>query len=672
MNNDPSPNGQSEKEDTGKKDITILVEISPDKTEAFITAIPLSDTPKLNRDEIIKALSERGIKFGIREELFEELEKEPKFNEKILLAVGQKPKEEKGLSIEYEFPINETVRIKKGEKIGEIIEPEDGIEGITVFGQKLLPKEPKKTQLPKMTNAAFSADNESIIISTREGYLTIDQTSITVTPFFDLEISEDKTKAYITVAQPLENVEFSGEDLVRFLKEKEITCGIRENEIEEIFQFSKFGKKILIAEGTPVVHGIDGEVKYYFETQIKPKMDEKGNLDYKSLTLIQNVRKEQKLAELIPPVPGSEGCTVFGEKIRPKEGVSAVLPTGKNVTIYPENQNLLIAEIDGHVKLKGKKIDVEPVFIVKDDVDFSTGNIEFIGSVIVKGDVQSGFTIKADADVEVSGVVEDAIIEAGGDVLLKGGFIGKGEGRITAKGKVIAQFCDDQTIISEGNVEINDYIMNSHIETKNMVIVTEQTGLIVGGEIFALRGIEAKTIGNDNYVPTELYVGIDKETIEQIKELKEQLQDTIIKGEEIEKAYNMLLEQKTHQKVLSEEKKNLFDKTIAMKEKIDEQKKRIVSEIEELENKQREYKNSVVKITDVVFPGTSITIFNRSTEVNEALKFVCYQYGKDEIVSVDLDESKQPAPTSGTENSQDTSKSNYNTPEQTSNPKENE
>jgi uncharacterized protein (DUF342 family) len=42
--------------------------------------------------------------------------------------------------------------------------------------------------------------------------------------------------------------------------------------------------------------------------------------------------------------------------------------------------------------------------------------------VFIGGDVKSGFSVKTKNDVEVGGVVEDAVIEAGGNVTLKAGF----------------------------------------------------------------------------------------------------------------------------------------------------------------------------------------------------------------------------------------------------------
>ena len=48
------------------KDVEIVIEVSPDKLEAYITLIPQTESPKISIDEVRKSLSEKGIEFGIK------------------------------------------------------------------------------------------------------------------------------------------------------------------------------------------------------------------------------------------------------------------------------------------------------------------------------------------------------------------------------------------------------------------------------------------------------------------------------------------------------------------------------------------------------------------------------------------------------------------------------
>ena len=534
------------------------------------------------------------------------------------------------------FDSKKTVRINKGEKICEIMPPKDGVDGMTVYDEKVSAENGSEPQIPKLINAEVSPDDKNYIISAIDGYLSIDQSSIAVNPFFELEDMTDQYEAYVRIRKPLKDGDFTGDDLKKFLKDNNIVFGIQEDEIENIFQQQKFEQKVLIAKGERVVHGKNGEIRYYFDTVVKPKKDEHGNIDYKQLNLIQNVEKGKKIAEAIPPDDGVEGCTVFGKKTPPKEGVSIPLPSGTNTIPDINNSNLLLAEIDGDVKLKGKNIEVDPVFTVKEDVDFSTGNIDYVGSVIINGDVKSGFSVKAKKDIQIDGVVEDAVIEAGGDVLLKTGFMGKGDGKIIAQGKVMVKFCENENIISNGDILIGDYVMNSNIQTKGNLIVTEQNGLIVGGEIYAVKGIEAKVIGNKKNVPTSIFAGVDKEINDKIKSIKNIRIKNDKNKTEIEKALNMFAQRKLIKKSLSEDKKNLLERLIETKENIEEEEEKNKTEIEKLESKLGEFKNAVIKVIDAVYPGTSIRICDKHITVEEPMKYILYKYTEKEIIAVDL------------------------------------
>jgi len=634
-------NDEGKKENEKKsKNVEIIVEVSPDETEAYITLIPSSESPGFSADDIRKALSKKGIKFGIKEEVLITLGAEEKFHEKILIATGVKPKKGKNGEIRHLVDTKKPVKIKKGEKIAEIIPPEDGIEGLTIFEKKIPSIDGKKVKIPNLVNADFSDENPDIIVSKIDGYLVVDNISVYVKPFFELEILKDDYEAHITVHNPINDDDFGSEDIKQFLKDNNIIYGVKEEVIENIFQKKSFEQSILIASGQRVIDGKDGEIRYYFDPEVKPKVNNKGNVNYKELSLIQNVKKGQKIVEVIPPVEGVEGYTVLGKKIPPKIGKPYPLPSGKNAEPDPNNPNILTAGIDGHVMLKGKNIEIDPVFVIKESVDFSTGNVDYIGSVIVNGDVRSGFYVKAKNDIEVNGIVEDAVIEAGGNVLIKTGFVGRGEGKIIAEGKVMIKFCENENIISGDDIIIGEYLMHSNIQTKGKLNVTEQKGIIVGGEIFAIKGVEANIIGNKNYTPTKIFVGINKEIKEKINEKKSFLMKNLDSKKEVEKATHMLMRRKLIKKELPENKKGLFDKLKQVKEKIEKEEKILISEIENSEKELVKFKDSIVKVLGVVYPGTSITIFNKQTEVNEAFKNVFYKYTEKEILAVDLSELK--------------------------------
>jgi len=608
--------------------VKLLLEVSRDEIEVHLTLIPKTQSPEFSTDKIRKALSEKGIVYGINEDSIGSLGKEIRYNEKVLLAAGTKPVEGKDGTIRYLVKGDGSEKVKIGEKIGEILPPEQGIEGITVFEIKIPVGKAEKAEIPQLINVELS-EKEAILTATMEGYVSIDPSVVQVNPFFELKVSEDEYQAYIQVVKPKQESDFIDEDAKNFLHDNGIVYGILEEEIENIFSRKIYDQPVLVARGKEVVDDKDGEIKYLFETMTKPSMDENGNIDYKELNLIKNVLQDEKLAEIIPPVPGETGYTVFGEEIPLKKGEQPDLPLGKNTKPDPNNPNILVSEIDGCVRLKGTTVEVDPVFVVKENVDYSTGNISIKGSIVINGDVKSGFKVKAKGDVQINGVLEDGIVEAGGNVLLKNGFIGKGTGQIIARGDVTVKFCENETVIADGDIHISDYAMNSRIQTKSQLFVKDKNGLILGGESYAVKGIEANVVGNKSYNPTKLYVGVDNVT-------KLYLEKNIKKLEEIETILNKLSRRKLVKKELPEHMHKMIGRLNQITRDKKEENIKLTEDMKKIADNADELKKSVLKIHTIVYPGTWITIFDNILEVTEPKKAIRYNYSEEDIIATDI------------------------------------
>lgn len=144
--------------------------------------------------------------------------------------------------------------------------------------------------------------------------------------------------------------------------------------------------------------------------------------------------------------------------------------------------------------LVGGKVFVSDVYEVPADVDNSTGNIEYSGSVTVRGNVKGGFRISAKGDIVVEGIVEDAELYAGGQIIVKRGIHGMGKGVLQAGGNVLCKFIENAKVISGGYVD-SEAILHSQVDAYSDVIVDGKKGFITGGIIRAGNLVSAKTIG---------------------------------------------------------------------------------------------------------------------------------------------------------------------------------
>ena len=120
-----------------------------------------------------------------------------------------------------------------------------------------------------------------------------------------------------------------------------------------------------------------------------------------------------------------------------RPGKDVKIQHGKG-TILSEDGTELTAEINGQVTFKAGRISVEPIYVVNGDVSLETGNIVFLGSVIIAGSVQDNFEVKAAGNIEVRGTVQKAFLEAEGDIIVFQGITGRerGEDRIDRRVRV--------------------------------------------------------------------------------------------------------------------------------------------------------------------------------------------------------------------------------------------
>ena len=103
--------------------------------------------------------------------------------------------------------------------------------------------------------------------------------------------------------------------------------------------------------------------------------------------------------------------------------------------------------MDGHVALQDGKVVVSSVYTVK-DVDMSTGNIVYDGSVEITGSVAANMEVKAGGNVVINGGVESARIIAGGNIIIAKGMNGTGKGYLRAGGDIMVKFLENTRVVT--------------------------------------------------------------------------------------------------------------------------------------------------------------------------------------------------------------------------------
>jgi uncharacterized protein (DUF342 family) len=282
---------------------------------------------------------------------------------------------------------------------------------------------------------------------------------------------------------------------------------------------------VLVAQGKAPKRGTDGYIRPLFETFVKPKLDLTAQkVDYKQVDLIRSARTGDAIAEKIDPTLGEPGFAVSGKIIPAEPGEIAEFQMGANVEISPDGK-FLLSKIEGRPVLESRgKVRVDEVVYLK-NIDYSTGNVDFPGSVIVEESVADGFKLKASGSIILQSSVGVCDITAGKDVILSAGFMGRGEGKITSDGDVYARFVEQGIIDAKGSIFISEATLHSRLNAGGAIVVKGGRGDITGGELSAAKYIHCNKLGGAGETKTVLTVGIDPSVRVMIDEILKSMKE---------------------------------------------------------------------------------------------------------------------------------------------------
>ncbi len=448
-----------------------------------------------------------------------------------------------------------------------------------------------------------------------------------------IKVSLDKMKVEARFYPPSTNGNtMDVKDIIGELSRKGVNYGMDQETVLEYMDNRVYFTDIVIAEGKPPRHGRDDRIEYFFNVNpsLKPKHNEDGSVDYRDLNTICQVNAGDLLARLHKGDKGENGKDVSGKEIPCRTVKVLKLETGKNLYLNDDSTELY-TDVTGHASLVKDKIFVSDVFEVPADVDNSVGNIEYNGNVHIKGSVRSGFSVIAKGDVIVDGVVEDALIQSEGQIIVKCGIHGMKKGILDAGGNIVTKFIENARVFSGGYVESGN-ITQSDVSATDDIIVSDRKGSITGGIIRAGGIVDAQTLGSPMGTTTAVEVGMAPEKKERYVQLQREL--TII-SQNINKLSPIL---KTYNGYISAGKQLDQKNTLYLQKIATELKKNtelLAAEQQEFNALHQELitsKHAKVIVRKDVFPGVGITISDVSMNIKEKRSFCQYEKKNGEIV----------------------------------------
>ncbi|TCS82965.1 DUF342 domain-containing protein [Tepidibacillus fermentans] len=428
--------------------------------------------------------------------------------------------------------------------------------------------------------------------------------------------------------------------MIELLKQQQIIYGIDEQLLSLICKhpLSYSEKQIEIAKGLKPIHGENAKIKWVIleeKERNKPKVVEGDRVDYYSVNTIINVKKGELIAQKIPATKGEEGKTVRGKTIPAKPGKDLSFKIGKNVVLN-ETKDSIYASVDGQVVIDDK-VQVLPIYEVKGDVDFSVGNIDFVGTVIVSGNVLDGFKIHALDDIKIFGYVEGAeLISKRGNIEIQQGVIGYQRSTIRAAKSVKALYIMDATVYAGENVHISQSIMRSEIIAGKEVICLGTKGLIVGGQTNAGTKVIASIIGNHLATPTSIEVGINPMLREELRELQEKKRENFQLFDKIEKAIHFINRLQRTMGDLPPNKQSLLTELLNQKSLIEKRMKELDLREKTIEINMNMNDQSSIEVQNVIYPGVKLVIGKQRKFIKDVHKCVKFIFEEGEIVSRQL------------------------------------
>ncbi|TGN18907.1 DUF342 domain-containing protein [Leptospira idonii] len=373
--------------------------------------------------------------------------------------------------------------------------------------------------------------------------------------------------------------------------------------------------EFIIARGKPAKQGKSGWIKFYFPRAQRVVLKEDGSADFRNINKYIHVKEGEKLATLFDGLAGEQGVDVEGKPVYPNPIDRPKLTLGKNVlpkTIEdPENPGLQLKEyfaaLSGVVFSTDNSLTVSPELNIDSSIGLGTGNINFDGTIRVKGTIEEGAVVVCNGSLFLEGNVESSEVTVGEDLEVKGGVKGKSKGVIRIKGDLRAKFIENAILEIDGDCIVENFILGSKVYCLGNVILTGESSSLVGSEVITYKGITLSSLGSSAQMDTTVEIGFHfkndrlfTEGTAKLQQLDKELEAVV---PEIQKIKEVV--QRTRGK-LDEARKQKFKDVFDAYQKKSKTLELLRSKVEELKSTRYNTDNVKVVVRNTAHPGATI------------------------------------------------------------------
>ncbi len=419
-----------------------------------------------------------------------------------------------------------------------------------------------------------------------------------------------------------------------------------------------------IAKGKPPTDGRDGKLLLL----VKPfkgdfKAGELERVDAKYIRAFDNIEPGVAVARVYAPTPPIPGRSPLGAALPAKEGKPIKFTIDTN-TIEQKKENgfeVLHAKIAGYLSEANNKLSVEKVLKVNGDVGYKTGDIEYVGGLLITADVKKDFQVVARGDITVQGsVLSGILVSSEGAINVKGGIVGELMATVTAsssssafainsakfaratniyaKTGITANSLEAISVECGGDIVVEKEIRSAKLHSRGAVRIPK--GTIIGGKVEVICGVEAGTLGNTAGATTEIHLISDVESSEEYREVALKIDKHALAEKSLELLLGPFAQQPARIQTLREPQKGKMNKLFSDLKRLRAGREELQLQLNTLLSGARFNRLLRVNFLKVLHPGVIITVGKKRFSTDVALagpKTIDYLPEEEKFVIKDLD-----------------------------------
>lgn len=461
--------------------------------------------------------------------------------------------------------------------------------------------------------------------------------------FIFIDVSSLTAKVLISSMALAEQKRITKEDVLFRLKKEKICYGIEENQIVDMIDGRKHDEYFIVARGKAPKNGMNAKIEEVVEIDVnaKPVETHNGFVDFKNIETFKQIVEGEVIAIKYPPTKGTPGINIFGKPIEATPGKDIKFPLGKN-TCLSENDTKMVAAIGGFLYRQDNLICVGEVFIVKGNVDFSSGNIKYQGNTIINGNVNPDFKVESEGDIVIKGLVEGAeIVSRHGNVDIRKGILGRNKTRVYAGKNIKLLFAQNASIEAGEDLTVKKNLLHCSAKAET-VSMTDFGSSIVGGNVSVYKDLDVFDAGSNKTIATTI------RAIDQKQEsIEKKIKDITALEEKISPSVKPLRNRiKMMGTMIQRDGKSVTHRSRDEFKKVTEEHECLLQKLEYISYKKSEFEKirnappqtpGRIRVAGSVYPNVTIEMYNKKTEIKKTEKSKQFSYRDNAVVCSDYE-----------------------------------